>query len=89
MTVGEALTFSYVWEGTGAAVTVGATTVYLNGESASMLSGSDSSSGRTQTCKTFTPTKEGTYAFAITATVDGNTEIRKLLIYVQPIWMEQ
>ena len=90
MTVGEALAFSYVWEGTGAAITAGATTVYRDGTAkATMLSGSDSSSGRTQTIKTFTPTEEGKYVLVITATVDSNTEIRKLLIYVQPVWMEQ
>lgn len=91
MTAGESIVFSYVWEGTGSAVSGSDTKVYLNGvdKSSSYLSGSSSQSGRTTTCETFAPTEEGTYVLVIQATVDGNTEIRKCLIYVQPAWMEQ
>ena len=91
MTVGESLTFSYVWEGTGAAVTATDTKIYLDGAdvSATYLSGSSSQTGRSSTCEVFAPTVEGTFVLTIQATVDGNTEIRKCLIYVQPAWMEQ
>ena len=91
MTVGESLTFSYVWEGSGSAVSSSDTKVYLDSVdvSSTYLSGSSSQSGRTTTCEVFAPTIEGKFVLVISASVDGNTEIRKCLIYVQPAWMEQ
>jgi len=86
MVEGEAITFSVDF--------IGATTVaspdtkcYLNGEdySATALSGSASVSGSVVTCKTVTAQAGdggSTYVMAVSATVNGNAEIRKFLIRV-------
>ncbi|MBN2045437.1 MAG: hypothetical protein JW757_10490 [Anaerolineales bacterium] len=86
MVEGEALTFSVQF--------IGATTVaspdtkcYKNGTdySSTALSGSSSASGDTVTCETVTAQANdaGTvYVMVVSATVDGNTEIRKFLIRI-------
>ena len=86
MIEGEALTFSVQF--------LGATTVanpetkcYRNGAdySSTALSGSDSASGDTVTCKTVTAQANdggSVYVMRVKAAVDGNTEMRKFLIRI-------
>ena len=82
----EALTFSVQFLG---ATTVASpeTKCYKNGSdySATALSGSDSASGDTVTCKTVTAQADdagSVYVIAVKVLVDGNTEMRKFLIRI-------
>ena len=80
---GETLTLSLTWLGATSVSAPGAT-VYHNGTdetSTIMPSGSHSASGNVQTLKPITAMVGGEdYVIAASATVDGNTEIRKVLI---------
>ena len=80
---GETLTLSLTWLGATSVSAPGAT-VYHNGTdetSTIMPSGSHSASGNVQTLKPITAMTGGeTYVIAASATVDGNTEIRKVLV---------
>jgi hypothetical protein len=86
MVEGEAISYSIDFIG---AATVGSPSskVYKNGSdySDTVLSGSDSVSGSAVTIKTITAqTGDGgsVYVVALTATVDGNIEIRKFIIRI-------
>jgi hypothetical protein len=86
MVEGEALTFSVQFLG-ASMVSNPETRCYKNwaNYSGTALSGSDSSSGDTVTCKVVTaqPNDAGSvYVMRVKATVDGNTEIRKFLIRI-------
>jgi len=80
---GETLTLSVTWLG-ATSVSSPTATVYHNGTdetSTIMPSGSHSASGNVQTLKPITAMTGGEdYVIAVQATVDGNTEIRKILV---------
>jgi hypothetical protein len=86
MVEGEAIAFSVKFIG-ATVVSSPETKCYKNGAdySSTALSGSDSVSGDTVTCKAVTAQDNdggSTYVMRVKATVDGNTEIRKFLIRV-------
>lgn len=87
MISGETITFSVTFQG-ATSVTSPSATVYLNGTdytSTAMPSGSHTASGNVATLK---PLVAGAndggekYVVAVSATVDGNTELRKLMVNI-------
>ncbi len=84
MTEGEIITFDVTWLG-AASVSAQASKLSLDKEdyTSTAMSGSPSASGNVQTLEPITA-QDGdggkVYVVAIKATVDGNTEIRKLMI---------
>ena len=86
MLEGEALTFSLTWLG-ASSVTAQSSVLYKDRSdyTSTAMSGSSSASGIVQTLETITAQAgDGgkKYVVAIKATVDGNTEIRKLIVNV-------
>jgi len=86
MVEGEELTFSVQFLG-ATTVTSPETKCYRNGSdySATALSGSDTVSGDTVTCKEVTAQANdagSVYVMCVKATVDGNVEMRKFLVRI-------